>query len=740
MPSAWFFRENPSRPRPLARLFVMATTFPPTTGKSHLHVQPTPPAPAKGSAGDLPDGPDPLLVQETKNEIRSLVQEIAKLAQQEVPPEEFYAGFLGRIVSAMAAVGGAVWTNGNNGLALAYQVNLAGAELDDSTTARQQHGRLLRKALASGNALLVPPRAGGQGEDAEANPSAHLVVLAPLRVEQEVVGLVEIFQRPGGGPTTQRGYVRFVTQMADLAGDYLKNQRLRFLNDRQQLWKQLEQFLRSIHASLDVRQTGYSIVNEGRRLIGCDRVSLAVQDGGMLRVIAVSGLDTIDRRATEVRHLGSLAQVVAKTKEPLWHAAGSGEEAPQIEEHLQPYIDASHARLVAVLPLLAAPPESKTGAEQERSGTSLKKLVGVLIVEQLHDSKATDLLRSRSDLVAEHSAAALANALEHSGLFLMPLWKVLGKTAALFRGRTLFKTMGALAVACGILGALALIPADFEVAAKGKLQPVERRDVFARIDGDVINVPVRHGQMVNRGDLLAELNSPDLAEEFERLLGRQKTVQEKMTSINKRLLDNNRSGASRLTPYDESRLAGELVEFRQEAENVRRELELFTEKQTRLRVLAAEAGQVVTWEVQSSLLRRPVQRGQVLMTLANPDGPWELELYVPEKRLRHILAAQEQVEGETTEGRPTLDVTFMLSSHPGEEFHGRVVEIEQSAEVRGEEGNTILVRVEVDRDSLPHLHDQTTVTAKLYCGRRSLGYTWFCDLIETVQSKVLFWL
>jgi hypothetical protein len=50
------------------------------------------------------------------------------------------------------------------------------------------------------------------------------------------------------------------------------------------------------------------------------------------------------------------------------------------------------------------------------------------------------------------------------------------------------------------------------------------------------------------------------------------------------------------------------------------------------------------------------------------------------------------------------------------------------------------VRVEIDKDTLPPLHDQTTVTAKLYCGRTSVGYAWFCDLIETVQTKVLFWL
>jgi hypothetical protein len=133
------------------------------------------------------------------------------------------------------------------------------------------------------------------------------------------------------------------------------------------------------------------------------------------------------------------------------------------------------------------------------------------------------------------------------------------------------------------------------------------------------------------------------------------------------------------------------------------------------------------------------------MTLANPEGPWEIELYVPERRLKHVqaardLAGQDGTAAPSESERPPLDVVFTLTSHPGAQFHGRVVEIEHTAEVRGDEGNTVLVRVEIDKESLPPLHDQTTVTAKLYCGRTSVGYAWFCDLIETVQSKVLFWL
>ncbi len=36
------------------------------------------------------------------------------------------------------------------------------------------------------------------------------------------------------------------------------------------------------------------------------------------------------------------------------------------------------------------------------------------------------------------------------------------------------------------------------------------------------------------------------------------------------------------------------------------------------------------------------------------------------------------------------------------------------------------------------LRPGATVTAKVYCGRRSLGYVWFHDLLAFVQSRILF--
>jgi multidrug efflux pump subunit AcrA (membrane-fusion protein) len=522
-------------------------------------------------------------------------------------------------------------------------------------------------------------------------------------------------------------------QMCELACGYLKSRRLRQLEENQTLWKQIESLVGALYVSLDVRETAYAIVNEGRRMIGCDRVSLAIKCGGRCQIEAVSGLDTIDRRAAEVRSLARLAEAVLQTGEPLWSDGSDEELPPQIQEPLQSYLDRSHARLVAVLPLgqFLESQDGPADSAERHGGHSLQTSIGALIVEQLREASVTETLRTRSQIVAHHSRGSLANAVEHSSLFLLPLWKALGQVTWLFRGRTLPKTMLAIAAVIAIGTALAIVPTDFEVAARGKLQPAERREIFAPLDGLVARVLVEHGQVVESGSVLAELTNTDLDLQLAALLGRQTTNQERLAALSRALLDN-KGGAARLSPADENRLTGEMLQLQQESQNIERELTLVRDKQRQLTIVAPQRGQIVTWKVRDLLLSRPVARGQGLLTLANPDGAWELELNLPERRLMHVQRAR----GPSN----ALPVSFVLSSHPGQTFHGQVVEIEQAAEVRGDEGNTVLVRVAVKKEELPPLHDQTTVTAKLNCGRASIGYAWFCDLIETVQTKVLFWL
>ena len=305
------------------------------------------------------------LVEQTKRQIQALVQEIEQLSRRDVSPGEFYSEFLGRVVAALAAVGGAVWAvNEENQLALQYQINFQLAYFGNDAEAQARHARLLYQCLASTEGMLVPPHSGTGGEEGGANPTDYLLVLAPLRTDLEVAGVVEILQRSDTEPNVQRGYLRFLLDMCQRAGDFLKSRQLRHFSDRQVLWSRLEDFTRTVHASLEPIETAYTIANEGRRLIECDRVSVAIRKGNKCVIEAVSGQDVFDKRSNTIRLLGRLASAVVRSGEAIWYTGDTADMAPQVEEAVQEYVDESHSKTVAVLPLRRPPPDEDDDAEK----------------------------------------------------------------------------------------------------------------------------------------------------------------------------------------------------------------------------------------------------------------------------------------------------------------------------------------------------------------------------------------
>ena len=290
---------------------------------------------------------------------------------------------------------------------------------------------------------------------------------------------MEIFQRADSGPNTQKGYLRFLNQMCDLAGDYFKSRQLRHFGDRQVLWSQLEEFTRVIHASLDPRETAYTIANEGRRLIECDRVSVAIRRGRKCTVEAVSGQDLFDKRSNTVRLLGQLAAAVVASEEPVWYTGDTSNLAPQVEDAIQEYVDDAHSKTVAVLPLIRPAPLEEEDDPDKREAP--EPPIGALIVEQIEDARVPQRMVQRVDVVAKHSATALANSLEHSNLFLMPVWRTIGKSRWLVKARTLPKTI---AVSIAVV-AVRCAPLPWPFKAHSGNSSRSSGDVFAAIDGDV---------------------------------------------------------------------------------------------------------------------------------------------------------------------------------------------------------------------------------------------------------------
>lgn len=669
---------------------------------------------------------DPQLIEQTKNQIRALVAEIAQLAKSDVSPEEFYPEFLTRVVSALAAVGGAVWTlDGEGGqLGLKYQINLHQTNLQHDEEGQKQHFQLIRKALTGPEPFLVPAHSGA-GETGEVgNPTDFLLLFGPLKTDLETVGVVEVMQRPDTGINTQKGYIRFLGQMCELAADYIKSHQLRHFSDRQALWTRLEEFTRVAHATLDPRLTAYTIANEGRRLIECDRVSVAIRKGRKCQVEAVSGQDLFDKRSNLIRLLGKLAQAVVASGEPMWYTGDTSDMAPQVEEAVQEYVDESHSKTVAVLPLKR--PEISKDEQDPDKPEDAEAPIGALIVEQIENSRVSPSMRQRVEVVCSHSSMALANALEHHSLFLMPAWRLIGKSRWLVKARTLPKTVAVSVAVLVLIGFLVLFQADFNLESKGTLEPVLRRDVFANIGGVVDSVEVKHGDTVKKGQVLAMLRNIDLEVARDDVLGQIATTYEQIGSTRRTLF----SGES-MRPEERNRLQGELAGFEQKLKSLEEQKRLYEEKERYLKATSPCDGQIVSWDVRDTLIGRPVQQGQVLMKVADPTGEWQLELQMAEDRMGHISDARNTIQKD-------LDVTFILATNPDVEIKGKVKEVAESAEVSGEEGNTVTIKVAINKEELPHLRPGATVTGKIHCGKRSLGYVWLHDAIAFIYSRILF--
>lgn len=673
-------------------------------------------------------------VEQTKQQIRGLINEIAELSRSEHEADEYYPAVLQRIVEALAAVGGAIWLIDEAGsLRLRYQIkvnqNLLQAENEDAV----RHGRLLSRMFSRAQSDVVPPGAFIGEDQSEGNPTPFLLVISPLSSGKRSVGLLEIFQRPDSAPNIQRGYLRFLEQMAGLVGEWLKGHTLKQVSDRQHLWQQADHFARLVHDNLELRDTAYTIANEGRQVIECDRVSVAIKRGGHCKVIAISGQDTIESRSNIVTALTKLATRVVAAGDPLWYDGSVEDLPPQLEEAIEDYVDLSHGRTVAVLPIRRPEKvvEGDVGSKEhvQREDLNAREIIGALVIEQIESQLPADVLRSRVDLVYEHTARALANSLTHHNLFLMPLWRALGRATWFFRGSALPKTVAILSAIATALLLLFLVRINLDLEASGTLQPIEQKQVFAHVDGEVEAVYVDHGTEVKAGQPLLQLRNRDLEVEVASLQGQLQETNEQIVTLGMQI-------KALKDATERIRLQAQLSESAVRRQALQAQLNLQLDKQKQLTRVSPIDGVVMTWDLEKNLRLRPVVTGQVLVTVANRNSEWELELLMPEKRMKYLDEAMRKADGEP------LSVEYIMVTDPSVTHYGTLsnASIHGRAELDPQEGAIVKLRVRPDPDDANLLSKRpgAEVKADVVCGRRSAAFVWFHEVVEWVWANVIF--
>jgi multidrug efflux pump subunit AcrA (membrane-fusion protein) len=675
-------------------------------------------------------------------ELEDALAGLGQLARSPLDPEQFYERALAECVRALSAVGGAAWLRAASGaLRPVAHVNWPVAEIASTAEARRAHELLLSSVAAKGRVVSLGAHAK-QHPAAIDNPTDHPLIVAPVQIAPDnssasaadsTIAIIELVPRPDASPATYRGYEQFLTAVCELAGEYHVYRELARLRQDDRYRDALVQLSTQVHRHVELAPTAYAVANEGRRVIGCDRLSVLATIGRHCRLLATSGASHVERRSATARQMEQLAELVRPIGEPAWYADGQSDALPPIAEALEAHAEQSHARHITVLPL-AKPTAGELASASGQHPSRREPPAFVLIAEQF-DARTGNLTQQRLQEVGELAATALYNALKVDQLPFRWLLRPVAEAKRQVANHVARSTVIA-AAALAVVAALILVPADFTVEATGTVEPAVRQEVFAPRSGLVEEVFVANGANVSAGQPLVGLRDPSLELDLKRVHGEMETVRRQLEAARATKSSRDVRDANPIELY---RLSASEREFEQQLANLESELALLEHQRASLVVRSPIAGRVLTWDVASRLAARPVERGEALVAVADLSADWQLELDVADDRIGYVLAAQDQAHGP-------LPVRFRLRSADAPNM-GHVETIGLSANVDSKDGAaarpTVEVVVAFDKSELTdaarrELRPGVSARAEIDCGRRSLGYVWLHDLWDTTRTWLRF--
>jgi len=692
-------------------------------------------------------------VKSASRKIDEAFEEVARLAGSDIPPAEFFQDFLNKAVAGIDAPAGAVWLRTPQGfLQLQCQANIEHVGLDNHKNGRQSHNELLRQAFQMGRPMLLDPfGTSGILEGLPAgNPTNFFCLLVPIQLEKEIAGLLEVWTERHYDARMQRTFLNYLVQMAGYAAQYLRTQTGRKLVGQEQLWAQVEAFARDIHSSLDPTRVAYQIANEGRRLIGCDRLSVATVIDRKARIEAVSGSDTVEKRSNLVMLMKTLCDKVLKWGEKLvFQGTQDDSLPPDVLEALDEYLAESNSKFLVVTP---------QRDERQKDLPGLPR--SALVMECFEPPAATEPLLARLDVVSRHATSALYNAVELQRVPLRWLWVPVAKVQNGLGGKSKAIITAISAAVGALLLALIFVPYPLKLDANGQLLPAERQLVYPTHEGFVKSFLIERNSNFEPGHKIAELYDQTLQSKINTLNDEIRTAENNARSTQLLM-----SGATGKDPLQQLKLQGEYQKYMAMVQTRTRErdamIKLNNADPRRPGYFYAEAPKfsssqaskgkpewtVLDADFREKHLNQYTKPDQPLVRLGDKNGPWELEIKIPQKHINKVLQAFDPNDPD-----PRLTVDLLVTSHPTVVYKGLLYKSRISGQAvpnkddHNETSPVVVAYVSLNDKDIPEesrLPPELQVAgvevhSKVRCKNERLGYSLFYGLWEFLYDKVVF--
>jgi hypothetical protein len=672
-----------------------------------------------------------------RDEVRRTVQYLNQLAQSEKSFDHFCNEALGKLVNITGAYGALLWQgNGSSPPHLTHQTGAPPNEAARQITARDnpQHNSVLMDVLTQQQPIGLSGDAFAPSKNGESSEHDVVLLFSPVfNRASQCWGTLELVQRGDITTQAQEGYLRFLTQIAQLFQRWHEQQDIERLTQSHDQWKGKLEYVTEVHRHLNLTETAYAIANETRRLLGCDRVSVARWNGKRCKVIAISGQDRFDNRANVVKKLQNVATACVSADSPFWIKGEVKGLAPEVAKQINEYLDEAHSRTLIVLPLAVRPP-SGPDLEMQRRNRPTRKL-GAVILEYFDADVGEDTIAEKKELIVSQAELAWENSRKHNEVFLLPVFQRLGAAQQFLFRNHFAKTMTALGALALLTLFLIFFPKELKMRAEGVMRPTNRQTIFSQVENSIINeVLIDEQSPVRKGDVLLRLKNPELEYRIAEVKGRIETSKKQRQILISRgsrtPLANREPGQQDAAVLDDL----ELLEAQQAI--LEQQLALLNEKKESLDVRSPIDGIVVTPQPKRRLQNLPAGSSLAVLEVADYSGPWELDLKIPQNRVGYITQAMQEKRSQP------LKVEFRLGTNPNIVLDGKLVSVSNRAVPNPAGSTEYKALVDADRAQFEKLRDELRtgagVTAKIHCGTRSLGFVCFYQILDWLRTHVFF--
>ncbi len=325
------------------------------------------------------------------------------------------------------------------------------------------------------------------------------MISAPLLVQGECIGAIQIINKRQAGVLFQPADLDFLMMFASNAGMYIKNAKLFAAEKKAKELSALIRVSKEITSTLDIDAVLMSVVNLGSDVVPYDQASVSTRPIGSEKfaVRAITAKETIDQDEPQVIELNALHNLISKASKEIF--VNSFEEAQKNSEMPKEVIAFMQSHKLQSF---------WSYVMKDDQGE-----LGVLIMSSDKKNMVTESTKELLSILISQSTVALRNAELYTTIpnekLMSRLKDKLIESVTQIRNWPRARVLKFSGAICAVVLALVFIRVPYEVASAIEVVPLTAT-YYSQSQGVVKEILVKEGEVVKAGQTLARLNVDDL--------------------------------------------------------------------------------------------------------------------------------------------------------------------------------------------------------------------------------------